>query len=737
MKKIVIIFASIFLATQIKSQDSNHFTCKVYNDEGGLLENPFTGGESASQFSEVDLNNDGLKDLYVYDLSGDINSTYINTGDSYVFAPEYAKNFPLLKNWVILRDYDNDGALDIFSHGNYTNVNAIRIHKGYYNNDMLHFEEQSFFSPAGNYLTFSDGTGSESILEIEDIVHPAIDDIDGDGDLDIVSMKVGSGYFKYFLNKSVENGWGTDSLYYVSTNPCYGGALENSGNLTFILANLPGECAQMLQLFNNNQETQSQLHGGFSMLTFDNDGDGNKDLLFGDGEFGSMNLLVNGGTNTLVHFTDQDTTFPSYDTPIADALVPLAFHFDADFDGKKDLVVTSKVANINFDGPSLFYKNVGSTENPTFEHSEVNWLRDGFIDYGKLSHPTFTDYNQDGLMDMVIGSQTIRQNPGSSAASLILFENTGTYNTPEFTLVDLDWLGASEFDSYWIRPSFGDMDGDGDNDLLLGDLDGKLIYYENNAGAGMAYSFENPIYEYMGIDGNDFNIGTTSNPQIVDVDDDGLIDILVGVRYGNIVFFKNNGTMGNPMFNPDPTADGNIQEFGDVFLGINRTPIPQLINVDGVKTLYAGSSTGEIWQYGNISGNETGSFDLITDNLIEANSGEFASPAFVDIDRDGYLNVFIGNFRGGIIAWNTEVYVGDEVVSTQEIKTSELAIFPNPVTDKLHFSIPETIEKMVVYNLMGQIVKENTRDMSSLAGGVYVLEVEGAEGRYIGRFLKR
>jgi hypothetical protein len=45
-----------------------------------------------------------------------------NLGNPYVFAPEYAKNFPPLKNWVLLRDYDGDGIKDIFSCGNYTNV---------------------------------------------------------------------------------------------------------------------------------------------------------------------------------------------------------------------------------------------------------------------------------------------------------------------------------------------------------------------------------------------------------------------------------------------------------------------------------------------------------------------------------------------------------------------------------------------------------------------------------------
>jgi hypothetical protein len=734
MKKIAILLIYTFLVMQIYAQDFNHFTCDVYNDDGELLENPFTGGESAPQFSEVDFNNDGLEDLYIYDLSGNINSTYINTGNSYVFVPEYAANFPALRKWVLLRDYDGDGIKDIFSYGNYTNVSAMKIHKGYYDNNILHFEEQLFYSPQGNYLTFFDGDGNEAILEIESSIHPAIDDIDGDGDLDIISTKVGAGYFKYYLNMSVENGWGTDSLYYVNTDPCFGGALENSGNLTFLLSDTPGECAQLLQLFSNSQ--QSQLHGGFSMLTFDNDNDGDKELLFGDGEFGSMNLLVNGGTNTLAHFTEQDTTFPSYDFPITDAFISVGSYFDADFDGEKDLIISSKFDNINFDGPLMLYKNVGTTENPDFEYSNANWLRDEFVDYGKLSHPTFTDYNQDGLMDMVIGSQIIRENPAQTAASLILFENTGTDNTPEFTLVDLDWLGASEFDSYWLRPSFGDLDNDGDNDLLIGEIDGKLIYYENNAGADMPYVFENPIYEYMGIDSDDFSIGTTSNPQIVDVDDDGQQDILVGVRYGNIVFFKNTGTDSNPIFNPDPTANGNIQQFGDVSLGINKTPIPQLVNIDGVKTLYAGSSTGEIWQFGNITGNETGIFDLVTDNLLGMNSGEFASPVFIDIDRDGYLNVFVGNFRGGTTAWNTDIFVGDEIVSLQDIKTSELAIFPNPVTNEVQFSIPETIKSIAVYNVIGQLVKKNTKDMSGLARGVYILEVEGIEGRYVGRFLK-
>ncbi|HEU4719052.1 MAG TPA: FG-GAP-like repeat-containing protein, partial [Bacteroidia bacterium] len=87
--------------------------------DGGQLRNPWSGGHNYCQLSEIDLNGDGIKDLFVFDRSGNKITTYINLGTpnqvDYVLAPEYVSRFPLMHDWCLLRDYNCDGKEDIFT----------------------------------------------------------------------------------------------------------------------------------------------------------------------------------------------------------------------------------------------------------------------------------------------------------------------------------------------------------------------------------------------------------------------------------------------------------------------------------------------------------------------------------------------------------------------------------------------------------------------------------------------
>ncbi|MFT5265698.1 MAG: hypothetical protein ACI8YQ_004454, partial [Polaribacter sp.] len=91
--------------------------------DGKTYRNGLTGGLNSPQFSAVDLNDDGIEDLYIFDRVGNVHLTFINGGTAnevdYDFEPKYAKNFPKLTQWVLLRDFDGDGAMDIFSYSDF------------------------------------------------------------------------------------------------------------------------------------------------------------------------------------------------------------------------------------------------------------------------------------------------------------------------------------------------------------------------------------------------------------------------------------------------------------------------------------------------------------------------------------------------------------------------------------------------------------------------------------------
>ena len=108
-------------------------------------------------------------------------------------------------------------------------------------------------------------------------------------------------------------------------------------------------------------------HAGSTLLAYDGDGDGDKDLLIGDVSYDNLIYLTNGGTKNYADMISQDTLFPSYDTPVDVRFFPGAFLLDMDNDGLNDLVVTPNGRGTTENWQSTwFYKNKGTNPAPVF-----------------------------------------------------------------------------------------------------------------------------------------------------------------------------------------------------------------------------------------------------------------------------------------------------------------------------------------------------------------------------------
>ena len=112
---------SLLFTTFCKAQHSftRNDNLTILSINGDTLKNPWAGGFNAVQFSEIDLNLDGINDLFVFDRTGNRISTFINSGEAnqitYTHDPSYIQYFPTgLHDWVLLRDYNCDGKMDIF-----------------------------------------------------------------------------------------------------------------------------------------------------------------------------------------------------------------------------------------------------------------------------------------------------------------------------------------------------------------------------------------------------------------------------------------------------------------------------------------------------------------------------------------------------------------------------------------------------------------------------------------------
>ncbi|MCK9399063.1 MAG: T9SS type A sorting domain-containing protein [Bacteroidales bacterium] len=87
---------------------------------------------------------------------------------------------------------------------------------------------------------------------------------------------------------------------------------------------------------------------------------------------------------------------------------------------------------------------------------------------------------------------------------------------------------------YFAIPEFADIDNDGDLDLFEGVYYGNMLYYENT-GTATTPAFASPLTNPFGLVPTYYN----SLPAFADLDGDGAEDLLVGEYLGNFQYFEN------------------------------------------------------------------------------------------------------------------------------------------------------------------------------------------------------
>jgi len=708
---------------------------------GTTLKEATVGGLSSPQFSEVDLNNDGIQDLYIYDKIGGLSLTYLNGGTpnqvDYRYAPEYETNFPDLVEWVLLRDYNGDGIQDVFAYSSTPGIPGVEVYTGFYDStNKIAFRQNNLVGGQFNIIYYPGSSGNNN-LYVSSVDYPAIDDIDGDGDLDIVTFNVAGGIVELYENQSIERGFGKDSLHYLLTDRCWGKFFESGINKEVDLSSNPDECVLNFR----PSEPRSGVHAGSTLLTLDMDNDGDKEVILGDISFTNLNLVVNGGTPENAFMTSQDVDFPSTNVPTDIPLFPAAFYLDVNNDGIKDLLTTPNLGNDIGETYQVawFYENTGTNENPVFELRQKDLFTEDMIDYGTGAQPVFVDYNQDGLQDLVVGNKSFFVPGGNRNARVYLYENIGTATTPKYELKNDDLFGLNVFsqNAWRFTPTFGDLDGDGDLDALIGEEFGNLFYAENTAGEGQPFQFSAATFGYQNID-----VGQSSRPQIIDMNRDGLPDLVIGERNGNLNYFENTGTTTTPIFSEDPTNNF----FGKVDAReINQVTgytAPTVLEMDGNYQLLVGNETGKVLMYDNIEGNLDGTFTRINENLGNVKVGGQIHPTFADIDKDGFLEMAIGNFRGGLTFFKTNLK--EQLTNIENITNlSSFTILPNPVDQILTLQLDDEVKptQIRIFNTLGQLVVNQLfikeLMVADLTKGIYVIELTTNEGTIATKFIKR
>lgn len=194
-------------------------------------------------------------------------------------------------------------------------------------------------------------------------------------------------------------------------------------------------------------------------------------------------------------------------------------------------------------------------------------------------------------------------------------------------------------------PALVDLDDDGDLDLIIGGFYG-LLYYENigDVNSPIFYKIDT-IFTYVNT-----QIGGDPKPAFADLDGDGDYDLLVGIGEsfvsgpdaGLTIGFRNNGTASNPIFNLDNTLVTGIPD-----VGVNSYPTLADLDADEDFDLLLGRDGGALYYYQNTG---TKFQPIWTRQYTTFASVEtqtyWKNPTFVDLDYDGDLDLVYGQSSG-------------------------------------------------------------------------------------------
>lgn len=731
MKYTVLLLGFTLTYFPTQCQNFEFLDIPFYRD-GEKIPNPTTGGMKNPMFSNIDFNGDGKKDLFVFDREGEVVLPFIYRGTDneldYVYDQSYSKLFPKLRVFALLIDFNHDGIEDIFT-GGYVPT-TIEVYRGKRVNGSLQFTQVTFGfdGSLGNFLQIFQGGFSQIYSSSIDV--PAITDVDNDGDLDIVTFQAASDKLTYYQNMAKEQSLTVDSLVYRINTSCWGGFKEDEFASDVFLSSNIDDC------YNFQSPDKGEIrHSGSTTLLLDIDGDGDKDLLLGDLTNEYIKLLVNHGTAQKAWMNDVDHTFPSNDEAAHMQVFLAAYHVDVNNDGKRDLIITPNDRNDSERNNHIWlYLNQGEDIAPVFTLQTKSFLIDKTISLGSGSHPCFVDYDSDGLTDLLIGGNGIIQFSGDKKTWIEYYKNTGTKENPVFSLVSNDFLGFSGLSEPALRlaPNTGDLDGDGDFDIMVGAFDGWMYYFENSGGANQSPVFDTRIYKY-----SDIYNGNNAKPFLQDMNGDGLTDLVVGKLNNNLAYYQNQGSLGNPSFTSSSSTLPNQKNIGNLFQQSN------LYYLESGAPFYFETKEGRLFAFGTQGGgvrlykvpgtDMTKPYELRDELLGNIYTGSRSVPSFADIDNDGYFELVLGNERGGISFYNTNIQTNK--VSNAEIsKNQPITFYPNPAHDLLFYAGKKP-DELKIWDIMGRRMEisftNNEIRMVNFSSGLYLLEYIVDKKRYI------
>jgi len=238
----------------------------------------------------------------------------------------------------------------------------------------------------------------------------------------------------------------------------------------------------------------------------DLDGDGHLDLLLGDG-WSNTALGVHQNTGAIGWAYQSSWNVP-FTFGATQTFTSLA---DVDGDGDQDAFI----GGIGGRAYVTAYENRGGPMGPPLWYTKVGWNINHSLG-GSNPHAAFADLDGDGDLDALVGVT-------GGTQLLYAYENQAATPGAVVWVYKSEW-NASINGSFWTSmPTLGDIDSDGDYDLIVGDRSGTDTETYENIGSAAS-----PVWNLKAAWLAPDVGGGSSFPALADLDNDGVVDLLIG-----------------------------------------------------------------------------------------------------------------------------------------------------------------------------------------------------------------